>query len=113
MLESLRKRLARHARIRSTLSGTAERPRLSVYRSNASMYAQLIDDVSGKTLVSASDIKSTQGTKSENAARVGAQIAEKALAMGIKTCVFDRGGFLYHGRVKALADAARSGGLLF
>lgn len=113
MLETVLKRKRRHAKIRSRISGTAEKPRLSVYRSNTSIYAQLVDDVAGKTLASASDIKVTSGTKTERAKQVGAEIATKAATLGIKSCVFDRGGFLYTGRVQCLADAAREGGLQF
>ena len=104
-------------RVRTIISGTAERPRLSVYRSNKEIYAQLVDDVQGVTLTSASskakEIGSKEGSKTEKAALVGKLIAEKALAAGITTVVFDRGGYLYHGRVKQLADAAREGGLKF
>lgn len=104
-------------RIRKNLSaGTATRPRLSVYRSNKEIYAQIIDDATGKTLASANtrnkDFKAT-GTKSEQAATIGKAIAEKAKALGVETVVFDRGGYLYHGRVKALAEGAREGGLKF
>jgi large subunit ribosomal protein L18 len=113
MLEKVYKRQRRHARIRARIAGTAERPRLSVYRSNTTIYAQIIDDVAGKTLCAASDIKGGKGTKSESAKNVGAEVAKAALALGINTVVFDRGGFLYAGRVKALADAAREAGLTF
>lgn len=113
MLAKVAKRLARHIRIRSTVSGTAAKPRLAVYRSNTSIYAQLIDDVTGTTLCSSSDVKETAGTKSESARAIGADVAKKALALGIDTCVFDRGGFLYHGRIKALAEGAREAGLKF
>jgi large subunit ribosomal protein L18 len=103
--------------IRKKISGTATHPRLSVYRSNTDIYAQLIDDVNGNTLAAASsrdkDIKAQKGTKSEKSKMVGEAIAKKALALGLSTCVFDRGGFLYHGRVKAVADGAREGGLKF
>ena len=109
----------KHRRMRNTLSGTAERPRLAVFRSNNHMYAQIIDDTVGNTLVSAStldkDIKA-ELEKTNNvdaAAQVGTAIAKKALEKGIKTVVFDRGGFLYAGKVKALADAAREAGLEF
>lgn len=106
-----------HYRIRKTLSGTGERPRLSVYRSNKDIYVQVINDEDGKTLVSASSrekqVQDAKGTKIEKAALVGKAIAEKAKEMGIETVVFDRGGYLYHGRVKSLADAARKGGLKF
>lgn len=112
-LSSSEKRITRHKRIRARISGTATCPRLSVYRSNASIYAQLIDDVTGKTLASSHDMEIKKGTKLERARAVGTEIAKKAEAAGIKTVVFDRGGFLYTGRVAALADAARAGGLLF
>jgi large subunit ribosomal protein L18 len=104
-------------RIRKIVSGTAQRPRLNVFRSNKQIYAQLIDDFSGKTLMAVSslnkDFEGTEGTKIEMAAKVGKAIAEKALAAGISAVVFDRNGYLYHGRVKQLADAAREGGLKF
>ncbi len=101
--------------IRKKVSGTAVKPRLSVFRSNTGIYAQLIDDISGKTLASASsnDLKSEKGTKSELSKKVGSSIAEKAKAAGIADVVFDRGGYLYHGRIKALAEGAREGGLKF
>jgi large subunit ribosomal protein L18 len=102
-------------RIRTKISGTAQKPRLSVFRSNKDIYAQLIDDATGTTLASASsrqkDIAAQKGTKSELSVMVGKAIAEKAKALGIETCVFDRGGYLYHGRVKSVADGAREGGL--
>lgn len=102
------------ARIRSRVSGTAQKPRLSVFRSNKFIYAQLIDDVNGKTLVSASSRSLTEKVaKTESSVVVGKSLAEKALAAGISEIVFDRGGYLYHGRVKALADGAREGGLKF
>lgn len=104
-------------RVRKIVSGTAERPRLSVFRSNKQIYVQLIDDVNGVTLLAASskekDIAAKEGTKTEKAAMVGKLVAEKALAAGITQVVFDRNGYLYHGRVKQLADAAREGGLKF
>ena len=103
-------------RIRKAVNGTAERPRLSVYRSNKEIYAQIIDDVNGITLaaVSSRDKEvSAEGTKKEVAATVGKVIAEKALKSGIETISFDRGGYLYHGRVKSLADGAREAGLKF
>lgn len=105
-----RKRI--HNRIRHKIKGTAERPRLTVYRSNKSIYCQVIDDLKGETLASASSLK-VNGPGLEQAASVGKLIAERALAAGIKNVVFDRGGYLYHGRVKALADGAREGGLQF
>lgn len=107
-------RLRRHRRVRGKISGTAERPRLDVFRSSKHIYAQIIDDVAGVTLVSASTVEKGFegfGGNVEAASKVGKAIAEKALAKGIKTVVFDRGGFVYHGRVKALAEGAREGGL--
>jgi len=99
------------------ISGTAQRPRLCIYRSNTEIYAQLIDDLGAVTLASASsrdkDIAAQKGTKSEKSKLVGEAIAKKAVALGLSECVFDRGGFLYHGRVKAVADGAREGGLKF
>ena len=104
-------------RIRTTVSGTAAKPRLSVFRSNKDIYAQLIDDKQGMTLAAASsrekNIFSEGGNKVDKAAKVGRMIAERAKAAGIDMCVFDRGGYLYHGRVKSLADGAREGGLKF
>ncbi|MFZ1940784.1 MAG: 50S ribosomal protein L18 [Terracidiphilus sp.] len=104
-----------HSRIRAKLSGTGERPRLNVYRSLNHIYAQVIDDRKGETLVSASTLqaKSKTGGNVAAAKEIGKTIAEQAVAKGIKRVVFDRGGFLYHGRVKALADAAREAGLEF
>ena len=107
----------RHLRIRQTLKGTAAKPRLSVFRSNSQIYAQIIDDATGKTLCSASsldkDLKLANGGNAEAAAKVGTLVAKRALALNIETVVFDRGGYLFHGRVKALADAARAAGLKF
>ncbi|MCR4659730.1 MAG: 50S ribosomal protein L18 [Bacteroidales bacterium] len=103
-------------RIRHKVSGTAEKPRLSVFRSNSEIYAQVIDDVKGVTLSAASSREKgfeKSGTKSEMAAKVGKMIAERAIAAGVNTVVFDRNGYLYHGRVKSLADGAREGGLKF
>ena len=100
-------------RIRKSVNGTAERPRLSVFRSNKQIYAQVINDLTGTTLASASSLGLETMTKKEQAAKVGALVAEKALAAGITSVVFDRNGYLYHGRVKELADAARNGGLNF
>lgn len=103
-------------RIRKNISGTADTPRLSVFRSNKEIYAQIIDDVSGKTLASASSVgdKSAHGVpKTEQATIVGKKVAEAAKAAGVETVVFDRNGYLYHGRVKALADGARENGLKF
>lgn len=100
-------------RIRGKVSGTAERPRMTVFRSNKQIYVQLVDDSEGKTLASASSKGIEEGTKTVVAAKVGQAIAEKALAAGITEVVFDRNGYLFHGRVKSLADAARNGGLKF
>lgn len=104
-------------RIRGRVKGTAQKPRLSVFRSNKDIYVQLIDDVNGNTLASASsrqkDIAAQKGTKIEISALVGKALAEKAIGLGIETCIFDRGGYLYHGRVKSVADGAREGGLKF
>lgn len=110
-------RKKRHARVRSKLAGTAARPRLNVFRSNKHIYAQLIDDVSSVTIVSASTLDkevSLDGTGNiDAAAKIGELVAKRALEKGINNIVFDRGGYLYHGRVKALADAAREAGLEF
>ena len=107
----------RHLRIRQTLKGTAEKPRLSVFRSNSQIYAQIIDDVTGKTLCSASsldkELKLANGSNVAAATEVGTLVAKRALALKIETVVFDRGGYLYHGRVQALAEAARAAGLKF
>ncbi len=105
----------RHQRVRGKVSGTAERPRLVVFRSNRGIEAQLVDDLEGKTLAAASwlHLKSFKGSKSEQAAEVGKLRAANAKKANVETVVFDRGGYLYHGRVKALADAAREGGLKF
>jgi len=104
-------------RIRAKVSGTAKAPRLSVFRSNKDIYAQLIDDATGTTIAAANsrqkDLASSKGTKIEKSALVGKALAQKAIALGIETCIFDRGGYLYHGRVKAVADGAREGGLKF
>ncbi len=109
-------RARRHRRVRRHVSGTAERPRLVVFRSSRGIEAQLVDDVERKTLASASHLalkKSFKGSKSEQAAEVGKLLAANAKKAGVEACVFDRGGYLYHGRVKALADGAREGGLQF
>ena len=109
-------RLRRHRRVRGKVSGTADRPRLVVFRSNRGIEAQLVDDDAGKTLASASHValaKSFKGDKTAQAEAVGKALAASAKQAGIDTCVFDRGGYLYHGRVKALADGAREGGLSF
>jgi len=105
----------RHQRVRGKVFGTAERPRLVVFRSNRGIEAQLVDDLEGKTLAAASwlHLKSFKGSKSEQAAEVGKLLAANAKQAKVETVVFDRGGYLYHGRVKALADAAREGGLKF
>lgn len=109
-------RLKRHKRVRGKISGTPECPRLNVFRSGTNIYAQVIDDVNGKTLASASSLdKAFEGTGSncEGAKKVGLMVAERAKAAGITTVVFDRGGYVYHGRVAALAEGAREGGLEF
>jgi large subunit ribosomal protein L18 len=105
----------RHRRVRGKLFGTAERPRLVVFRSNRGIEAQLVDDLEGKTLAAATwlSLKSFKGNKTEQAAEVGKLLAQNAKKANVETVVFDRGGYLYHGRVKALADAAREGGLKF
>jgi large subunit ribosomal protein L18 len=108
-------RIRRHKRVRGKVSGTAERPRLVVFRSNRGIEAQLVDDLEGKTLAAASwlQLKGKKGSKTGQAAEVGKLLAQNAKQAGVETVVFDRGGYLYHGRVKALADAAREGGLKF
>ena len=109
-------RIHRHKRVRAKISGTPERPRLNVFRSAANIYAQVIDDVNGKTLASASSLEKgfeCEGTKTDAARQVGMMVAERAKAAGIETVVFDRGGYVYHGRVQALAEGAREGGLQF
>ena len=115
-LSKLEKRIRIKRRVRGKISGSSELPRLSVYKSNKEIYAQLIDDNSGKTLASASSREKgvdAKGTKTEVSVAVGKAIAAKAAAAGIESIVFDRNGFVYHGRVKALADGAREGGLKF
>lgn len=113
-LTTVQKRIRIKNRVRGKISGTQAVPRLSVYKSNKEIYAQLIDDKEGKTLASASSRElSEKGTKVEISTAVGKKIAEKAVAAGIEKIVFDRNGFVYHGRVKALADGAREGGLKF
>jgi large subunit ribosomal protein L18 len=117
-MSTLTKRQARerrHRRIRGKVAGTAERPRLAVFRSNRGIFAQLVDDESGHTLAAASwlNLKSFAGNKTDQAAEVGKALAAAAKQAGVETCVFDRGGYLYHGRVKALAEGAREGGLKF
>jgi len=104
MLDKVLKRKRRQLRVRSTIVGTATKPRLAVFRSNTTIYAQMIDDTAAKTLCSASDMKIKKGTKQERAEKVGEELAKKAIASGITACVFDRGGFLYAGRVKKLAE---------
>ncbi len=109
-------RMKRHKRVRAKISGTPERPRLNVFRSETNIYAQIIDDVNGVTLVSASSLEkdfTCEGDKKAAAKKVGQNVAERAKAKGIDTVVFDRGGYVYHGRVKALAEGAREGGLQF
>ena len=108
-------RLRRHRRVRGKIAGTAQRPRLAVFRSNKGVFAQLVDDANGKTLAASSwfGLKSRTGDKSDQAREVGRTLAAAAKAAGIETVVFDRGGYLYHGRVKALAEGAREGGLIF
>ncbi len=114
MLTKTEKRLKIKTRVRGKISGTQERPRLSVFRSNKQIYAQVIDDVSGKTLASASSLKiEDKLPKKEIAAKVGEMIAKNAKEAGIEKVAFDRNGYLYHGRIKDLADAARKGGLKF
>ena len=112
-----RLRERRHRRVRKRVTGTAERPRLAVFRSNKHISAQIIDDVSGRTLVAAAsiekDLKSAAGGNRDTAKKVGQLLGERAAAAGVSKVVFDRGGFLYHGRVAALADAAREAGLEF
>ncbi|SHE71895.1 50S ribosomal protein L18 [Chryseobacterium takakiae] len=115
-LTKVEKRIRIKRRVRGKISGSSELPRLSVYKSNKEIYAQLIDDNSGKTLASASSREKgveANGTKTEVSVAVGKAIAAKAIAAGIENIVFDRNGFVYHGRIKALADGAREGGLKF
>jgi len=118
--KALSQRKRRHVRVRAKVSGTQARPRLNVFRSSAHMYCQVIDDRAGHTLVAASDLDEDvkkligdKATKTERAKAVGSVIAERAKSAGISTVVFDRGGFLYHGRIKAVAEGAREGGLEF
>ena len=108
-------RLKRHKRVRGKISGTPEAPRLCVFRSLNHIYAQVIDDVAGNTIAAASslDIKAAEGAKKEVSREVGKLVAERALKKGIETVVFDRGGYIYHGRVQELAEGAREGGLKF
>ena len=114
--DTKQQRVKRHARVRGKISGTPERPRLSVFRSEKNIYAQIIDDVAGKTLVAASSVEKDFegfGGNKEAAKKVGAMVAERALAAGFECVVFDRGGCVYHGRVKELAEGAREAGLKF
>jgi large subunit ribosomal protein L18 len=115
LLTKRQARKRRHRRVRGKLSGTAERPRLVVFRSNRGIFAQLVDDESGRTLASAAwtSVYSSSGSKMEQASNVGKALAAAAKNAGIERCVFDRGGYLFHGRVKALAESAREGGLQF
>ena len=113
MINKNEKRTRLKAKIRAKIDGTSERPRLSVFRSNKFIYAQIIDDTAGKTLAQASDVKITKGTKSERAGQVGKMIAEACIAIKIKKVIFDRNGFKYTGRIKLVADGARAGGLEF
>jgi len=109
----------RHRRVRKNIFGTAQRPRLSVFRSNKHIYAQLIDDTTGKTLTTTSSLdqeyrqQNKKGSNSQAAATIGAALAKRAVSLNIREVVFDRNGYLYHGRIKALADAARQAGLIF
>ena len=107
------RRYKRHLRVRNKISGTAERPRLVVFRSLKHIYAQLVDDTTGRTLATVSDLSIEQGKKGERAAEVGRLIAERAKGAGVTRVVFDRAGYRYHGRIKAVADGARKGGLEF
>mgnify|MGYP001175914702 CR=1 FL=1 len=112
-ITSSQKRARRHAKVRSRVSGTSERPRLTVFRSNKAMYAQLIDDTTGTTIAQADSSKDSTSSKTEQAKSVGLNIAELAKKQNITTVVFDRAGYLYAGRVKAVAEGAREGGLQF
>jgi large subunit ribosomal protein L18 len=115
VLTNRQRRARRHQRVRKQVIGTAERPRLVVFRSNRGIGAQLVDDTTGSTLAAASslNVRSAKGSKSDQAAAVGKLLAQNAKKADVKSVVFDRGGYLYHGRVKALAEAAREGGLEF
>ena len=113
MITKKERRIKIKHRIRKKINGTASRPRLSVFRSNKAIYAQVINDLEGKTLASASSKGITEGNKTEVAKKVGELVAQKCVAAGINEVVFDRNGYLYHGRVQALADGAREGGLKF
>ena len=112
-LSNLQQRKKRQVKIRTKITGTSVRPRLSVHRSLKSIYAQLIDDVAGKVIASSSSVKDKLGGGVESAKKVGMDLAKKAKVKKIESCVFDRSGYLYHGRIKALADGAREGGLKF
>ena len=107
------KRIRLKKKIRTKIFGTSSRPRLSVFRSNEYIYAQIINDETGLTLMSVSDLKNKKGTKTERATEIGSELAKLSITKGIKSCVFDRNGFKYTGRIKALADGARNAGLLF
>ena len=111
--KKLEKRIRLKKKIRTKIYGTSNTPRLSIFRSNNYIYAQLIDDSKGITIVSSSDMEMKTGTKTDRSVAVGTNVAKEAIAKGIKSCVFDRNGFKYTGRVKALADSARKGGLKF
>ena len=111
-VDSNKQRLKRHKRVRAKISGTAQKPRMCVYRSLNNIYVQIIDDTAGKTLVSASSVEPAFGNK-ESAKKVGALAAQRAIEKGITEVVFDRGGYIYHGRIIALADGAREAGLKF
>jgi large subunit ribosomal protein L18 len=113
MVSKIARRQKIKTRIRGKISGTAQRPRMTVFRSNKAIYVQLIDDLAGKTLCAASSKGIAEGTKCEISEKVGEAIAKKAMEMGITEVVFDRNGYLFHGRVKSLADAARKAGLKF
>ena len=113
MIKKSEKRIRLKSKIRAKMSGTDTRPRLTVFRSNKFIYAQVIDDTKGKTLVETSDLKITKGTKSERAKEVGTAISQACQKAGITKVVFDRNGFKYTGRVKTVADEARAGGLIF
>ena len=113
MVSKIARRNKIKTRIRGKISGTPERPRMSVFRSNKGIYVQILDDIAGNTLVASSSKGLEGGTKTEVAAKVGADIAKKAMEKGITQVVFDRNGYLFHGRVKSLADAAREAGLKF
>ena len=114
MTTKIERRIKIKYRVRNKVSGTAQRPRMSVFRSNKQIYVQLVDDLTGRTLAAASSLGMTEkATKKEQAAKVGALIAQRAQEAGITAVVFDRNGYLYHGRIKEVADAARNGGLNF